>query len=120
MWFLIHAGLLFVPRFELAKRDPEFANRPSVWRLRYPQPAWVRTTRASCFEQLTAALRKATGYFADAADVGRRLAGTTEERRPFGAEFFTEPRILPPPRWNEGFSDEPSTSIDAVPPGIDH
>ncbi|WP_329000859.1 hypothetical protein OHA18_41320 [Kribbella sp. NBC_00709] len=119
VWFVIHAGWLFVPKFELAKRDPEFDARPSVWRLRYPQPAWVRTTRASCFEQLTSSLAEATSHFAEAAAIGRRVAGTTEQHRPFGAHFATKPRVLPPPRWSYLASDEPVPAIDDDLPGID-
>ncbi|MEV4267728.1 hypothetical protein [Kribbella sp. NPDC049584] len=120
VWFLIQAGWLFVPKFELAKRDPEFDARPSVWRLRYPQPAWVRTTQASCFEELTSALAEATAHFANAAAISQRLAGTSEQHRPFGAHFGTEPRVLPPPRWNCLASGEVVSPDHGDSPGIDH
>ncbi|WP_432877470.1 hypothetical protein ACQPYH_28790 [Kribbella sp. CA-245084] len=119
VWFLIHAGCLFVPKFELARRDPEFDRRPSVWRMRYPQPSWLRTARASCFEQLTSALAEAAGHFADAAQTSRRLAGTTEQHRPFGANFATVPRVLPPPQWNHVLLDELDLAISNEASSVD-
>jgi hypothetical protein len=64
-WLVVN-GRLYVRKAELAKRDPEFNQRPSVWRLRYPQPYWVRTARASCFDELTSAVAEVSSSFAEA------------------------------------------------------
>jgi hypothetical protein len=117
---LVMRGELFVPRAELAKRDPEFAVRPSVWRLRYPQPHWVRTNRSSCFEDLTSALTEVTEQLCLAAGLAQRIAGTTAVRRPFGPE-----RVVAPPtarrspwRWYQPASTDliPEIYLDAIGP----
>ncbi|WP_327640800.1 hypothetical protein OHB24_21125 [Kribbella sp. NBC_00482] len=100
--WLIRRGHLFVPRAELAKRDPEFALRPQVWRLRYPQPAWVRTNLAACFDEVTATLAEVTDHLCTAARTARRIAGTSDLSRPFGPEHFDSPpfptvRVETPP-----------------------
>lgn len=97
--WLIRRGQLFVPKPELGKRDPEFHNRPGVWRLKYPQPSWVRTNLASCFDQLTADLAELTKQLSIAADAARSLAGTSTLRRPYGPEHFSGPPIVHASRW---------------------
>jgi hypothetical protein len=116
--WLIRAGRLFVPRVELAKRDPEFDHRPSVWRLRYPQPHWVRTARESCFDELTAALADVTSHFAAAAGTSRRLAGTDAQLRPYGPGVRPMPRALrrSPAHWYRPVADIPSIYAEAPGP----
>ncbi|WP_328522644.1 hypothetical protein [Kribbella sp. NBC_00359] len=97
--WLIARGQLFVPKPELGKRDPEFHNRPGVWRLKYPQPSWVRTNLASCFDQLTAELAALTKQLSIAADAARNIAGTSTLRRPYGPEHFSGPPIVHASRW---------------------
>ncbi|WP_328522912.1 hypothetical protein [Kribbella sp. NBC_00359] len=95
--WLVRRGHLFVPRVELAKRDPEFDRRPQVWRLRYPQPAWVRTNMVSCFDEVTAALAEVTDHLSAAARLARRIAGTSDLRRPYGPKHFVSPPVQPVP-----------------------
>lgn len=97
--WLILRGRLFVPKPELGKRDPEFDNRPGVWRLKYPQPAWVRTNLAACFDQLTADLAELTHQLSIAAQAARSVAGTSALRRPYGPEHFSGPPIVEGSRW---------------------
>ncbi|MEU4293208.1 hypothetical protein AB0E63_33730 [Kribbella sp. NPDC026596] len=97
--WLVLRGRLFVPKAELGKRDPEFHNRPGVWRLMYPQPAWVRTNLSSCFDQLTADLAELTCQLSDAVHHARNIAGTTALRRPYGPEHFSGPPTLERSRW---------------------
>lgn len=100
-WLVVH-GHLFVPRVELAKRDPEFGRRPQFWRQRYPQTAWVRTNLPSCFDEATAALVDVTDHLSAAARTARRIARTSDLRRPCGHERFVEPparavQVVAPP-----------------------
>ncbi|WP_432887809.1 hypothetical protein ACQPYH_06105 [Kribbella sp. CA-245084] len=95
----IARGQLFVPKPQLGKRDREFHNRPDAWRLKYPQPSWVRTNLASCFDQLTADLAELTKQLSIAADAARSIAGTSTLRRPYGPEHFSGPPIVHESRW---------------------
>ncbi|MFI7067074.1 hypothetical protein ACIBL3_39175 [Kribbella sp. NPDC050124] len=106
--WLVTQGHLFVPRVDLAKRDPEFDLRPDLWRLRYPQPAWVRTNQSSCFDQVTADLAEVAHSLSAAAQVARRIAGTTDLRRPFGPERVTAPPVAKrsPWRWSQQASTD--------------
>ncbi|WP_329484259.1 hypothetical protein OG555_19110 [Kribbella sp. NBC_01484] len=97
--WLVMRGELFVPRAELAKRDPEYEFRSSVWRLRYPQRHWVRTNRSSCFDELTSTLAELTDQLSVAADVAQRIAGTATLRRPFGSDRVTAPPVAKRSRW---------------------
>jgi hypothetical protein len=97
--WLIQSGRLFVPRTELAKRDPEFAVRPTVWFLRYPQRSWVRTNRAACFAVLTSALAASTEQLWRASQIAQRAAGTTETSRPYGNEYAGAPRSVKKSAW---------------------
>lgn len=100
--WLVRRGHLFVPRVEFAKRDPEFALRPQVWRLRYSQSAWVRTNLPSCFDEVTATLDDVTEHLSVAARTARRIAGTSDLSRPYGPEHFDSPPF-------------PAVHVDALP-----
>ncbi|TDO27945.1 hypothetical protein EV643_1503 [Kribbella sp. VKM Ac-2527] len=90
---LIMNGRLFVPRTALAKRDPEFQTRPTVWMMRYKTP-WVRTSRPGCFEELTDALARTADELSNASDLARQLAGTSSQSRPHGIERTRRPGPL--------------------------
>ncbi|HEY3558894.1 MAG TPA: hypothetical protein VGL05_15590 [Kribbella sp.] len=118
--WLVGQGRLYVPKAELAKRDPEFNNRPTVWRLRYPQPYWVRTARASCFDELTSSVDVVRSSFAEAAVTSRRIAGTDDQHRPYGLDVGSIPHAVQksPARWYQPVSDDAIPSIYAEPPGL--
>jgi hypothetical protein len=97
--WLIDAGRLFVPRPELAKRDPEYWVRPTVWLLRYPQPSWVRTNRRACFDELSEAIADMANQLAAAAEIARGMAGSSGQTRPFGPAHVTEPWGVRKSRW---------------------
>ncbi|TCO37622.1 hypothetical protein EV646_1239 [Kribbella antiqua] len=90
---LIVEGRLFVPRHELAKRDPRYLRRPGAGS-RSPQVRWVRTSRADCFDELTDALQWSVDHLSVAADLARRMAGTCHQSRPYGA---ARNPVMPPP-----------------------
>jgi hypothetical protein len=90
--WLVTAGRLFVPRFELARRDVECQVRPTVWAMRYPQPHWVRTNRLDCFDELTDALADQVLQLSTASETARDMAGTSSQQRPQGS------LLAPPPR----------------------
>ncbi|MFI5696468.1 hypothetical protein ACIA58_31725 [Kribbella sp. NPDC051586] len=97
-WLILH-GRLFVPKSDLGKRDREFHTRPGAWRLKYPQPSWVRTNLASCFDQLTADMTDLTYQLSVAAQAAQSIAGTSSLRRPYGPEHFSAPPIVHASRW---------------------
>lgn len=118
--WVVGAGRLFVPKPAAAIRDPEFDIRPSVWRMRHPQPYWVRATQVSCFDELLRAVQDVTRNFSDAASAGRRLAGTDGQHRPYGLDIGSTPRAAKksPARWYQPISDQDIPPIYAEPPGL--
>jgi hypothetical protein len=116
---LVMRGELFVPRAELAKRDPEYGFRPSVWRLRYPQPHWVRTNRSACFQELTSAMADVTDQLAVAAGLAERVAGTSGLHRPVGPERVSAPPVAKksPWRWYQPASTDLIPDIYLDPTG---
>jgi hypothetical protein len=87
-------GRLFVPRGELAKREPTYLRPPGAGS-RSPQARWVRTNRADCFEELTNALGWSIDHLSVAAALARRLAGTSYQSRPYGEEHTRMPPLVP-------------------------
>lgn len=73
---LIAAGRLFVPRQEAARVELSYLRQPGGG-TRPLQAKWVRTVLRSCFSQLTGQLAEAGDHLAHAAEVARRLAGTS-------------------------------------------
>ncbi|WP_410790559.1 hypothetical protein [Kribbella sp. C-35] len=73
---LIAAGRLFVPRQEAARVEISYLRRPGGG-TRPLQAKWVRTDLASCFSELTGRLADAGDHLTRAAEVARRLAGTS-------------------------------------------
>ncbi|MEV0792594.1 hypothetical protein [Kribbella sp. NPDC050459] len=109
--WLVQGGRLYVPKVELAKRDPWFDQRPTHWRLKYPQPWWVRTNRASCFDQLSADLADLTGQLSAAAEAARTIAGTSDLWRAYGPEHFSDPPSVDRSQWRW---TEPPGSIELM------
>ncbi|MGR4862113.1 hypothetical protein ACIPOG_00020 [Kriegella sp. LARHCF250] len=97
--WLIDAGRLFVPRPELAKRDPEYWVRPTVWLLRYPQPSWIRTNRRACFDELSEAIADMASHLAAAAEIARGMAGSSGQTRPLGPAHVTKPSGVRKSLW---------------------
>ncbi|MFD7159405.1 hypothetical protein ACFV9C_32735 [Kribbella sp. NPDC059898] len=118
--WVVGAGRLYVPKPAAAVRDPEFNHRPSVWRLRHPQPYWVRATQISCFDELLSAVADVATHLADAASAGRRIAGTDDQHRPYGLDIGSTPRAAKksPARWYQPISDNDIPPIYAEPPGL--
>lgn len=73
---LIASGRLFVPRRDAARVELSYLRRPGGG-TRPLQAKWVRTDLASCFSQLTGQLAEAGDHLTCAAEVARRLAGTS-------------------------------------------
>jgi hypothetical protein len=109
--WLIMSGRLFVPRAVVAKLDPEFQVSLRVWLPRRPRPSWVRTTRAACFDDLTAALAESVDHLLAATTIAREMAGTSDQIRPHRPADRSTPRAVErsPWRWHE------SASLDHVP-----
>jgi len=82
---LIMAGRLYVPVAELVQREPQ--RWPSGVGSQFKPKRWVRTTRPDCFSELTDALGAAAGHLLEASAVARRLAGTTNQTRPYGEDL---------------------------------
>ncbi|GAB2679261.1 hypothetical protein [Kribbella swartbergensis] len=87
---LILEGRLFVPRREVARANLTYLRRPSGGS-RPLQARWVRTNLANCFDELTDGMTWSVDHLAVAADVARRLAGTSHQSRPAGEERMRAP-----------------------------
>jgi hypothetical protein len=77
---LIREGRMFVPRRDVARLELAYLRRPGGGS-RPLQAWWVRTNLANCFDDLTNALAWSADHLTHAADVARRLAGTSRMSR---------------------------------------
>ncbi|GAA0597516.1 hypothetical protein HPO96_35055 [Kribbella sandramycini] len=77
---LVSQGRLFVPRQEAGKLDVRYLRRPAT--SRPLQSRWLRTTEPAFFTELTACVAWTADHLTAASDIARRLAGTSQERRP--------------------------------------
>jgi hypothetical protein len=80
--WLILSGRLFAPRPVVAKLDSEFQVSLRVWLPRRPRPTRVRTNRAACFDDLTAALAESVDHLLAATTIAKEMAGTSGQIRP--------------------------------------
>ncbi|MFF1819814.1 hypothetical protein ACFVWG_21110 [Kribbella sp. NPDC058245] len=86
---LVSHGRLFVPRQDVSNQDPRYLNTPTNTRLL--QSRWLRTTRPEFFAALTAGLAWTADHLSVASDIARRLAGTSQERRPSHGQPLRRP-----------------------------
>ncbi|TDX04016.1 hypothetical protein EV647_2273 [Kribbella sp. VKM Ac-2566] len=90
---LIARGRLFVPRRDAAQVEISYLRRPGGG-TRPLQAKWVRTDLASCFGQLTGQLANAGDHLTRAAEVARRIAGTSALSR-----RTADPAVRTPPPY---------------------
>ncbi|WP_405056853.1 hypothetical protein OG474_29450 [Kribbella sp. NBC_01505] len=86
---LVSQGRLFVPREDINRRDLRYLNRPV--NTRPLQSRWLRTTQPELFVGLTACLAWTADHLTVASEIARRLAGTSQERRPSHGQPWRSP-----------------------------
>ncbi|MFC0622430.1 hypothetical protein [Kribbella deserti] len=106
---LIVRGMLFAPITVVARSNPDYRHGNLRYRDTTPG-AWVRTSRAEDFTELTASLTAVEQHWSNSAVLAKRVAATTGQLRPYGGSI---PSV--PPEVRQRFNRDPVTKASPRP-----